>query len=183
MVRRLLYPKRGWRWLRVWMICRRAPGFWRRSVLHIISWANHGRRCPRSSWRWLYPGSDTDPERYGRIVHILGYVHFHLGNYARSQAYQQEAYLAHQRIGDTNRVAWDLIDIGSAYLQLGRYNEAKGMLEQGVETARTIGARPAEAYGLHYLGYWELYQGHYPAARGIFPPGIGRSSKRCRSSM
>ena len=112
--------------------------------------------------------AEADAESRGRITHILGYVYFHLGDYVRSLACQQEAYTCHQQVGDHNRVAWDGLDIGAVYLELGRRTEAEQYLTEHLALARRIGARPAEAYGLTLLGSWGLHQGHYATAVDYF---------------
>ncbi len=113
-------------------------------------------------------GEEADPAMRGRITHILGYVYFHRGDYARSLSYQQEAYACHRAVGDHNRVAWDGLDIGALHLELGHFAEAREQLTEHLALARRIGAQPAEAYGLTLLGYWELYRGRYPSALDCF---------------
>ena len=113
-------------------------------------------------------GEEASPEMRGRITHILGYVYFHLGNYARSLAYQQEAYAYHRTVGDCNRVAWDGLDIGALHLEMGHFAEAQQYLTESLALARRIGARPAEAYGVNLLGCWELHRGDYAAAADCF---------------
>ena len=104
----------------------------------------------------------------GRIAHIMGYVHFHLGNYGRALVCQQEAYECHRAAGDDNRIAWDGLDIGAAYLEIGRMDEAWHYLEEGLALARRIGAQPAEAYGLMLTGCWDLHRGAYATAADRF---------------
>jgi len=117
-------------------------------------------------------GEEAGAEMRGRITHILGYVYFHLGDYARSLAYQQEAYACHQVVGDYNRVAWDGLDIGAMYLEMGRFAKASQYLTESLALARRIGARPAEAYGLNQLGCWELHQGNYTTAADYFQQAL-----------
>ncbi len=117
-------------------------------------------------------GADTDREMRGRIFHILGYVYFHLGDFARSLACQLNAYECHQAVGDYNRLAWDGLDIGALYLEQGDFVEARRWLDEGLALARRIGAQPAEAHGLTQLGCWELHQGHYLTAAGIFQQSL-----------
>lgn len=133
-------------------------------------------------------GEGADAESRGRITHILGYVYFHLGDYVRSLACQQEAYACHQQVGDHNRVAWDGLDIGALYLELGRRAEAEHYLTEHLALARRIGARPAEAYGLALLGSWGLHQGHYATAVKTFQQSFSiqqelHSEHGCVASM
>ena len=109
-------------------------------------------------------GNESSPAMRGRITHILGYVYFHLGDFARSLGYQQEAHACHQAVGDLNRLAWDGIDIGASHLELGDLDAARTYLTDHLDLARRIGARPAEVYGLTMLGSWELQRGAYLAA-------------------
>lgn len=111
---------------------------------------------------------ETERETRRHIAHILGYVHFHLGNYAHSIAYQQEAYAGHQAFSDYNGMAWAGLDIGAAQLELGQLNEAEQCITEHLNLARRIGARSAEAYGLIQLGAWQLRQGSYVGAADIF---------------
>lgn len=113
-------------------------------------------------------GETSGPETRGRIAHILGYVHFHLGNFAQSLKCQREAHTCHQEIGDSNRVAWDGLDIGALLLEMGELEEARQALTEHLALARRVGARPAEAYGLELLGCWELHWGDYAAAAERF---------------
>jgi len=117
-------------------------------------------------------GEETTPEPRGRITHILGYVYFHLGDYARSLACQQEAYTCHQQVGDHNRVAWDGLDIAAVYLETGHFAEAKQYLDEHLALARRIGARPAEAYGVTLLGCWGLHRGDYVASADCFQQAL-----------
>ena len=109
-------------------------------------------------------GESAEPEACGRIMHILGYVYFHLGDYPRSLECQQCAYNCHQEAGDNNRMAWDLIDIGALHKNLGDPARARRFLEEGLGLAQRVGALPAEAYGLAHYGSMDLYQGNYAAA-------------------
>jgi len=117
-------------------------------------------------------GEEADPAMRGRITHILGYVYFHRGDYARSLSYQQEAYACHRAVDDHNRVAWDGLDIGALHLELGRFAEAKEHLTEHLALARRIGAQPAEAYGLQLLGCWELHRGSYLSALDHFEEAL-----------
>jgi DNA-binding SARP family transcriptional activator/tetratricopeptide (TPR) repeat protein len=114
----------------------------------------------------MTPEADGETRRH--ITHILGYVHFHLGNYARSIAYQQEAYAIHQAFHDYNGLAWAGLDIAATCLEMGRLSEAGQYLTEHLDLARRIGARSAEAYGLIQSGSWELGRGNYTAALELF---------------
>lgn len=114
----------------------------------------------------ITPEADRETRRH--ITHILGYVHFHLGNYARALACQQECYADHQSLGDYNGVAWAGLDIGATYQKMGHSDEAERYLAEHVNLARHIGARPAEAYGLAQLGFWEMGRGSDGAAMDLF---------------
>ncbi len=115
---------------------------------------------------------ETDRETHRHITHILSYVHFHLGNYARSIAYLQASYTDHQAFGDYNGMAWAGLDIGAAYREMGRLTEAEQYLTEHLHLAQRIGARSAEAYGLIQLGSWELCRGSYATAVDLFRQAI-----------
>lgn len=106
------------------------------------------------------------------ITHILGYVHFHLANYARSLAYQQESYASHRALGHYNGMAWAGLDIAATYLKMGRLAEAEQYVTEHLNMARRIGARPAEAYGLIQSGSCELCRGNYVAAVDCFQQSL-----------
>lgn len=55
----------------------------------------------------------TDIETRRHILHVLGYVHFHLGNYACALAHQQESLAIHQTIGDYDGLAWAGLDMAA----------------------------------------------------------------------
>lgn len=118
----------------------------------------------------MVPEGDSETRRH--ITHILGYVHFHLGNYARALAYQQEAYASHQAFSDYNGMAWAGLDIGAAYQKMGQSDEAEWYLTEHLNLARRIGARSAEAYGLIQSGCWELCRGNYMAAMDLFQQAL-----------
>lgn len=118
----------------------------------------------------MVPETDRDTRRH--ITHILGYVHFHLGNYARSLAYQQECYADHQAFADYNGRAWAGLDIGAIYQEMGQLTDAGQYLTEHLNLARHIGARSAEAYALSWLGYWELSRGNYIAAAEYFQQAL-----------
>jgi len=118
----------------------------------------------------MVSGSDGETRRH--ITHILGYVHFHLGNYARSLAYQQESYASHQASGDYNGVAWAGLDIAATCQEMGRLAEAGQHLSEHLDLARRIGARSAEAYGLIHSGSWEICRGNYLVAVDLFQQAL-----------
>ena len=118
----------------------------------------------------MAPEADRETRRH--ITHTLGYVHFHLGDYARSVAYLQESYADHQAFGDYNGLAWAGLDLGAAYREMGRLTEAKQYLTEHLHLAQRIGARSAEAYGLIQLGSWELCRGNYATAVELYQQAL-----------
>lgn len=114
----------------------------------------------------MTPEGDRETRRH--ITHTLGYVHFHLGNYARFLAYQQESYASHKAFSHYNGMAWAGLDIAATYLKMGHLAEAGQYVTEHLNMARRIGARSAEAYGLIQSGSWELCQGNYVAAVDCF---------------
>jgi predicted ATPase len=110
----------------------------------------------------------TDSETRRHILHILGYVHFHLGNYGCALAYQQESLAAHQAIGDYNGMVWAGLDMAATFQKMGRRGEAAQYLSQHLRLAQQIGSRSAEVYGLVQSGSWQLYQGNYLLAEETF---------------
>ncbi|MGQ9660621.1 MAG: ATP-binding protein [Thermochromatium sp.] len=118
----------------------------------------------------MAPAADRETRRH--ITHTLGYVHFHLGNYARSVAYLQESYADHQAFGDYNGLAWAGLDIGAIYREMGQLNEAERYLTEHLHLAQRIGARSAEAYGLIQLGSWELCRGNYASAVDLYQQAL-----------
>ncbi len=118
----------------------------------------------------MTPEADRETRRH--ITHILSYVHFHLGNYARSVAYLQASYAEHEAFGDYSGLAWAGLDIGAAYREMGRLDEAEQYLTEHLHLAQRIGARSAEAYGLIQSGSWELCRGHYVTAVALFQQAL-----------
>jgi len=116
--------------------------------------------------------TEADRETRRHIIHTLGYVHFHLGDYARALAYYQECYADHQRFGDYNGVAWAGLDIGAVLGEMGRTGETEQYLTEHLNLARRIGAQPAEAYGLIQCGSWALGGGNYAAAMDFFTQAL-----------
>ncbi|RCK72943.1 MAG: Adenylate cyclase [Anaerolineae bacterium] len=114
----------------------------------------------------LLPEDDCETRRH--ITHILGYVHFHLGNYLLALADQQQAYRDHQALGDFNGMVWAGLDMGAIYLQLGRLREAEQMIKDHLQIAQRMGALSVEAYGLNQVGGLELKLGNYQAAIAAF---------------
>jgi tetratricopeptide (TPR) repeat protein len=111
---------------------------------------------------------ETDRETRRHITHILGYTHFHLGDYARALSYYRESYADHKTAGDYNGMVWAGLDIGATYREMGHLTTAEQHLTEHLNLARRIGARSAEAYGLIQLGSWELGQGNYATAADLF---------------
>ncbi len=118
----------------------------------------------------LIPDDDCESRRH--ILHILGYVHFHLGNYALGLEYQREAYRHHERLADFNGMAWAGLDIGANYLQLGDLHEAERTITEHLSLAQQMGARSAEAYGLTQLGTLALKQGNASMAVKTFQQAL-----------
>lgn len=114
----------------------------------------------------IVPESDDETRRH--ISHILGYVHFHLGNYTRALGYQKEAYAIHRLHNDYNGIAWAGLDIAATCQESGHLDEAEQYLKEHLALARRIGARSAEAYGLTQSGNWELILGNYLEAAELF---------------
>lgn len=111
---------------------------------------------------------ETDSETRRHILHILGYVHFHLGNFGCALACQQESLAMHQTIGDYNGMIWAGLDMAATFQKMGRMVEAAEYLNRYLQLAQHIGARSAEVYGRIQLGSWYLCQGNYPAAEETF---------------
>ncbi|GAB4504399.1 MAG: AAA family ATPase [Anaerolineales bacterium] len=120
---------------------------------------------------------EDNRETRRHITHILGYVHFHLGNYDRSLAYQQESLASHQALRDYNGAAWAGLDIAATYQEMGQLAEAEQYLNEHLELARRIGARSAEAYGLNLSGSWELCRGNYHAAMELFHQALAKQQE------
>lgn len=138
-----------------------------------VGFAHYFLGKPRPAIAALQPALEwfiarSDPEMRGRIAHILGYLHFHLGDYTRALNCQREASACHLQVGDQNRVAWDTIDIGACLLHLNQWEAAKRSITEGLELARRIAARPPEVYGLYYLGCWGLARQEAAAALEVF---------------
>ena len=110
----------------------------------------------------LLPAEDCETRRH--VTHILGYVHFHLGNYLLALGYQQQAYRDHQALGDFNGMVWAGLDTGAIYLQIGRLKDAEQVINEHLQMAQRMGAQSAEGYGLNQLGGLELKKGNYQAA-------------------
>lgn len=111
---------------------------------------------------------EEDLETRRHITHILGYVHFHMGNYNRALAYQKESYDGHEAMKDYNGLAWAGLDMVATYLEMECLAEAEQYLTENLDLARRIGARSAEAYGLNQAGTLELCRGNYVAAMEMF---------------
>lgn len=120
----------------------------------------------------LLPEDDCETRRH--ITHTLGYVHFHIGNYALALDYQQQAYCEHQGLGDFNGMAWAGLDIGAISMQMGWLSESERYITEHLEMAQRMGACSAEAYGLNQLGNLKLKQGNYAAAIQIFRQSLSR---------
>jgi predicted ATPase len=121
--------------------------------------------------------SQDEIETRRHITHILGYVHFHLGNYALALRYQQQAYCDHQTMSDFNGMAWAGLDIGAIFTQMGRLDEAQETIQEHLQLAQRMGACSAEAYGLNQLGNLKLKQGNYTGAIQIFQQSLSQQEK------
>ncbi|MEN8098394.1 MAG: AAA family ATPase [Chloroflexota bacterium] len=111
---------------------------------------------------------ETDPALCGRVMHVAGYVHFHLGDYEESLRCQEQALDCHKQVGDLNRVAWDLTDIGAVLTEMLRFDDADARIAEGLALAKRIGAQPAEAYAMATHGVSLLHQGDYTGAAACF---------------
>ncbi|GAB4405300.1 MAG: hypothetical protein OHK003_33000 [Anaerolineales bacterium] len=125
----------------------------------------------------LTMATEDNRETCRHITHILGYVHFHLGNYDRSLAYQQESLVNHQALRDYNGAAWAGLDIAATYQEMGQLAEAEQYLNEHLDLARRIGARSAEAYGLNLSASWELCRGNYHAAMELFHRALAKQQE------
>jgi tetratricopeptide (TPR) repeat protein len=94
----------------------------------------------------------------------LGYVYYHLAQYEQALAQHKRAYQFHQIGGDSNRMAWDLADMGIMCLMLYQLETAEKHLRASLRLAREIGSRPAESYALNNLGRWYALHGDYTEA-------------------
>ncbi|GAB4478233.1 MAG: AAA family ATPase [Anaerolineales bacterium] len=121
--------------------------------------------------------SQDEIETRRHITHILGYVHYHLGNYAVALYYQQQAYRDHQAMSDFNGMAWAGLDIGAIFSQMGRLDEAQETIQEHLQLAQRMGACSVEAYGLNQLGILKLKQGRYADALQIFRQSLLQQEK------
>lgn len=137
-------------------------------LLSQLGFANYFLGKPRAALQALeealslLPADDCETRRH--IIHILGYVHFHQGNYQLALGYQQQAYRDHQALGDFNGMVWAGLDIGAVYLQIGKLKDAEQVINEHLQMAQRMGAHSAEGYGLNQLGGLELKRGNYQAA-------------------
>lgn len=120
----------------------------------------------------LFPADDCETRRH--ILHILGYVQFHIGYYSLALENQQRAYECHQKVDDFNGVVWAGLDIGASNLQLGRLEEGEQAITEHLHLAQQMGACSAEAYGLNQLGHLKLKQGNDVAAIDLFRQSLSR---------
>ncbi len=116
------------------------------------------------------PEGDSETRRH--VTHILGYVHFHMGNYPEALACQKESYDSHRAMHDYNGTAWAGLDMASTYLDMGCLAEAEGYVTELLNLARRIGARSAEAYGLNQAGTLAICRGNYISALELFQQAL-----------
>lgn len=108
-----------------------------------------------------YAGESAGLEMRGRVLHLLGYVYFHLSDYSKSLAYQLEAYECFKEEKEFNRTAWAGQDAGFMYLKLGEYSRAKEYLAESMDLSQRIGALPALAFAITHQGDWHHFLGDY----------------------
>ena len=123
---------------------------------------------------------------YAEAERFKGISLHHLGKIAEATLAQEEALEYYEQMGDKQRAAWVLVELGNSYLANGNYPAALNAYNRALDEVRQEGNLPSQANVLNSLGVLYHHQGEYEQAAQAFEAGLEcarSSSSRWQESL
>jgi tetratricopeptide (TPR) repeat protein len=95
-------------------------------------------------------------------------VNHNQGDYATARSFEQQSLEIFRALGDRQRVAYSLHNLGNAAREQGDYTTARALEEESLEIFREPGDKRGIAASLHGLGSVAYEQGDYATARMFY---------------
>jgi len=109
---------------------------------------------------------------YAEAERFKGISLLHLGQIAEATRVQEDALKCYEQLGDKQRSAWLLVELGNSYLAVGNYLEALNAFKQALDEWRQEANLPSQANVLNSLGVLYHHQGEYEQAVQAFESGL-----------
>jgi two-component SAPR family response regulator/Flp pilus assembly protein TadD len=119
--------------------------------------------------------SESEPDMrfiYAEAERFKGVSLYHLGQIAEATRAQEDALQRYGQLGDDQRAAWLLVELGNSYHVSGNYSEAMNAYNQALVELRQEGNLPSQANLLNSLGVLYHHQGEYEQAVQAFESGL-----------
>ena len=123
---------------------------------------------------------------YAEAERFKGISLHHLGKIAEATLVQEDALEYYEQMGDKQRAAWVLVELGNSYLASGNYPAALNAYNRALDEVRQEGNLPSQANVLNSLGVLYHHQGEYEQAAQAFEAGLEcarSSSSRWQESL
>src|SRR5260221_2275355 len=124
----------------------------------------------------LQTAADSDNRR-GRILRILGFARFSMGEIEQGIEQLEESVILHRADGDVYALTNVLQDLQTCYTRVGRLDEVAACLQGIVALRRSLGSMSALALALNNLGCYYHLRGSYMQALAIFQEGLSVAAK------
>jgi tetratricopeptide (TPR) repeat protein len=95
---------------------------------------------------------------------MVGWAHYHLGNFAEAATEAQELIRFGEDANDPQVRCWGLVVLGMSQYGMGRLHEAVSTLREAVEIAKTVPDQPTHGVAGGYLGKCYVRLGNFPIA-------------------
>jgi tetratricopeptide (TPR) repeat protein len=100
-------------------------------------------------------------------LNVAGRLAFYQGDYTQAQVYHEESLSIGREIGDRQRIAASLINLGLVAHEQGDYTAARTFLEESLSIGREIGDKQRIGASLNNLARVAGAQGDYTLARSL----------------
>jgi DNA-binding SARP family transcriptional activator len=134
------------------------------------------RQAVEQASRLLDCANETDSRR-GRILRILGFARFSMGEIEIGIQQMEESVALHRDDGDIYALTNVLQDLQTAYTRIGRLDDVAACLQEIVALRRSLGGTSALALALNNLGCYYHLRGDYPQAMLVFQEGLSVAAR------
>jgi LuxR family maltose regulon positive regulatory protein len=109
---------------------------------------------------------------YAEAERFKGISLYQLGQVTEATQVQEDALRCYEQLGDKQRAAWVLVELGNSYYSSGNYTAALSAYNQALEEWRRESNLPSQANVLNSLGVLYHHQGEYEQAVQAFESGL-----------
>jgi ATP/maltotriose-dependent transcriptional regulator MalT/DNA-binding SARP family transcriptional activator len=109
---------------------------------------------------------------YAEAERFKGLSLYQLGQVAEATQVQEDALGCYEQLGDKQRAAWVLVELGNSYYSSGSYPAALNAYNQALDEWRRESNLPSQANVLNSMGVLCHHQGDYEQAVQAFESGL-----------